>query len=348
MGVVDHGGADLNPEASAATTPVNDHRSTDDPSGEELVAHVRAEAGRPLPLPGHGATPARYEALAGIGARDLCVAKLAEPHHDATAILAELGKAAPEPGTLWGVWAAEPPHARVRARRDGESWQLSGTKAFCSGATLVTHALVTAEAEDGSRLFAVDIEAARSSGTLRIAGADWVGPGMRRAGTRTTDLHEVPAYAVGGPGDYVHRPGFWHGAVGVAACWLGGARAVAAKLEGTARRRELDPHASAHLGAVSAGLDAATAHLRATADRIDADPSDDAGGARRDAQSVRATVVAVAEDILTRVAHALGPAPLAFDAEHAQRVADLTVFIRQHHGERDLAELGRLVAGLDG
>lgn len=326
----------------------NDRPVSDDPGGGELAAEVRAEADRPLPLPGHGATAARFEAFARIGASDLCVAKLAEPHHDATAILAELGEGGPDSGTLWGVWAAEPPHARVRARRDGGSWQLSGTKAFCSGATLVTHALITAEAPDGSRLFALDIAAARASGTVRVEAADWVGPGMSRAGTRTMDLREVPAYAVGGPGDYVDRPGFWHGAVGVAACWLGGARAVAAQLERTARRRELDPYASAHLGAVTAALEAATAHVHATAHVIDADPQDVAGRARRDAQSVRATVVAAAEDVLTRVAHALGPAPLAFDHEHAQRVADLTVFLRQHHGERDLAELGRLVAGRDG
>ena len=42
--------------------------------------------------------------------------------------------------------------------------------------------------------------------------------------------------------------------------------------------------------------------------------------------------------------HALGPGPLAMDAEHAARVADLTLYVRQHHAERDLAALGRLVA----
>lgn len=29
------------------------------------------------------------------------------------------------------------------------------------------------------------------------------------------------------------------------------------------------------------------------------------------------------------------------DGRHAQRVADLTIYIRQSHAERDLAELGR-------
>ena len=39
--------------------------------------------------------------------------------------------------------------------------------------------------------------------------------------------------------------------------------------------------------------------------------------------------------------HALGPAPLAFDADHAARVADLEIYLRQHHAERDVAALGR-------
>lgn len=311
----------------------------------DLAAAVWAASRHVLPLPGSGLTAQRFESLAETGARDLCLAKLVEPHHDATAILTELGLAAPQPDTLWAVWAAEPPHARLRARRRGDGWLLTGSKAFCSGATVVTHALITAEADDGPRLFAVDVARGRSRGDVELQPETWVGPGMRRAGTRALELRDVAAGPVGGPGDYAGRPGFWHGAVGVAACWLGGARAVAALLESSARRRDLDQHAMAHLGASTALLDASTAHLAAVADRIDHDPGDEQVRARRDAQSIRSTVVTSAEAVISRVAHALGPAPLAFDADHAGRVADLSVFIRQHHAERDVAELGRLVAG---
>jgi hypothetical protein len=45
-----------------------------------------------------------------------------------------------------------------------------------------------------------------------------------------------------------------------------------------------------------------------------------------------------------RVGHALGAGPLGHDEAHSRRVADLTVYLRQHHAERDLAELGALVA----
>ena len=46
-----------------------------------------------------------------------------------------------------------------------------------------------------------------------------------------------------------------------------------------------------------------------------------------------------------RVGHALGPAPLTGDEDHARRVADLTVYLRQHHAERDLARQGEQVLG---
>lgn len=316
---------------------------------DDLTAQVWAESRRSWPLPGSGQTAARFEGLADLGARDLSLAKLVEPHHDADAILAELGSQRPGPDELWAVWAAEVPTARLRASGSGDRWELAGAKAFCSGAEMVTHALLTAEedgagkGEEGGRLFAVDVQRARSEGEIVVGPADWVGAGMRRSDTRTLEVRGLAARPVGGPRDYVARPGFWHGAAGVAACWLGGARAVAGLLERTAGRRELDPHAAAHLGAMTALLDSATAHLHAVAGRFDADPDDLAGSARRDALSVRATIVSTAEAVLLRSGRALGPAPLAFDAEHAQRVADLAVFIRQHHGERDLAELGRLV-----
>ena len=47
---------------------------------------------------------------------------------------------------------------------------------------------------------------------------------------------------------------------------------------------------------------------------------------------------------LERVGRALGAGPLGHDAGHARQVADLTVYLRQHHAERDLEQLGRLLA----
>ena len=59
------------------------------------------------------------------------------------------------------------------------------------------------------------------------------------------------------------------------------------------------------------------------------------------ANRVRGVVAGAVEDVVRRFGHALGPAPLAQNADHARRVADLQIYVRQHHAERDDAALGR-------
>ena len=61
-----------------------------------------------LPLPGHGRTRVRWAALAGIAEHDLSLARLAEGHADAIAILDELGGPPPPPGSRWGGTPAKP------------------------------------------------------------------------------------------------------------------------------------------------------------------------------------------------------------------------------------------------
>ena len=75
---------------------------------------------------------------------------------------------------------------------------------------------------------------------------------------------------------------------------------------------------------------------------VDAEPR----GARAEliARRVRAVVETAVDEAVTRTGRALGPAPLVLDAAHAKRVADLTVYVRQSHAERDLAALGKLAA----
>jgi hypothetical protein len=57
----------------------------------------------PLPLPAKGKTPLRHRRLMEVGREDVSVAKLAEAHWDALAILAEAGRE-PEPNAIYGVW----------------------------------------------------------------------------------------------------------------------------------------------------------------------------------------------------------------------------------------------------
>ncbi len=237
------------------------------------------------------------------------------------------------------MWAAESPDAVLRAVGDGNEVKLDGTKVWCSGAGLCTHALVTARRDNGRRaLFAVDL---RASGVQPLP-STWRNAGMAGADTRSVQFSDAPAIAVGEPGEYLDRPGFWHGAIGVAACWLGGTRAVAAPLYEAAARDSADPHTLAHLGAVDAAITAAQATLTWSAWQVDADPYDRAGTGELIARRTRAVVETAVDEAITRTGRALGPGPLCQDGQHARRVADLTIYVRQSHAERDLAALGRL------
>ncbi|TRW86337.1 acyl-CoA dehydrogenase [Mycolicibacterium sp. 018/SC-01/001] len=307
-----------------------------------LVKRWLATGDLDLPLPGRGDTRVRWQRLAGMAEEDVTAGRLAEAHADAVAILAELGGPRPEPGQWWGVWAAEPPDAVVSATVDGDAVRLDGVKAWCSGAGLCSHALVTARLPDGDRgLFAVDLGARG----VRPLPSTWSAAGMAESDTRSVSFDNTPAVAVGTPGEYLSRPGFWHGGAGVAACWLGGARAVARPLYRRASTGG-DPHALAHLGAVDAALAAADATLDAAAAAIDADPADAGGRGELVARRVRAVVEHAVEEAIGRTARALGPAPLSMDGDHVQRVADLSVYVRQSHAERDLERLGELAGAL--
>jgi hypothetical protein len=292
-----------------------------------------------LPLPGSGGTLARWQTLGGLCERDVVAGRLAEAHTDATAILAELHGPRAQPNRLWGVWAAEAPGAILTAHHDGGGVTLSGVKAWCSGAGLCADALVTAQTATGARgLYAVDL---RGPGVQPLPNT-WRNAGMADSDTRSVQFSAAPATAVGGPGEYLTRPGFWHGAAGVAACWLGAARAVAVPLyRAVARNQSENPYAAAHLGAVDAILAAAHALMASMAEQLDADPQRDA---QVPARRLRAVVETAVDEVIVRTARALGPAPLAMDEAHARRVADLTMYVRQSHAEKDLAALGLLVA----
>jgi alkylation response protein AidB-like acyl-CoA dehydrogenase len=312
-----------------------------DPVSREIgAAFTSAVAGplQDLPLPGGGQTRERWAVLSDLAGRDLSLGRLAEGYADAVAILAELGGPAAAAGTRWGVWAAQPPGPRLTASQYGGTWHLHGTKQYCSGAHTCTHALVTATAPDGERLFA-----AATDDLVPVPGS-WQATGMAASDTMDMLFDDIAAVPVGQAGDYISRPGFAHGGAGVAACWYGGARAIGAALLATARQRDIGPHALAHLGAVDIALSYSKAALDRAAAEIDADPQDQQGFARARTLRLRAWVEEAATDVMRRVGQALGAGPLCHDAAHSRRVADLTVYLRQHHAERSLAELGELVA----
>jgi alkylation response protein AidB-like acyl-CoA dehydrogenase len=289
-----------------------------------------------LPHPGTGRTAHLWSALATVAAADLTVARVLEPHLDALAILGQAGEQA-DAGT-WGVFAAEGPGEPLRATPAGSSYVLDGRKHWCSLAGDLDHALVSARVGADRRLFAVDLH---HPGVRPVAGT-WVARGLSAVDSGPVDMTAVEARPVGPTGWYLDRPGFAWGAIGVAAVWFGGAVGVARRMAAASASREPDQVALVHLGAVDVRLHAARSVLHQAATALDAGNLTGTDGWRA-ALRVRDVVADACEEVMRRAAHGLGPGPLATDEDHARRVADLDLYLRQWHAERDQAGLGRML-----
>ncbi|MET3803780.1 alkylation response protein AidB-like acyl-CoA dehydrogenase [Nakamurella sp. UYEF19] len=347
----------------------SDPSGADGPVGSDLTAlaaQVNGDLGAAIalarlvgprvPFPGDGSTERRWEMLATIAAADLTAARVTEAHLDALAILAEAGidpasdleEIGAGTDSTWGVFAAEGAGLRVQAARvrpeaGAARWTLNGVKPWCSAAAELSHALITAYTDDGHRrLFAV---ALRQPG-VNTAAAAWISHGLREVVSGSTELSAVPAIPVGDDEWYLRRNGFAWGGAGVAACWYGGIVGLARTMFASMIEREPGDLGLMHLGAVDLQLAAARNLLSAAAHEMDARLADRAAGVVM-ASRVRGVVVAAAEDVMRRVGHALGPLPLAQDEVHARRVADLQIYVRQHHAERDEAALGRQILAGD-
>ncbi|WP_369038861.1 acyl-CoA dehydrogenase [Stenotrophomonas maltophilia] len=279
----------------------------------------------PLPAPGTGRTLERWRALARLGAEDLCLAKVLEAHHDAAAILHELGAPLPAEGELWAVWAAEGPACSLRLDANG---QLHGDKPWCSGSAFVDVALVTVRTPGGVQLYRVDASAWQT-----LDEGSWAATGMAGIPSTTARFNRSPATPIGAQDAYLQRPGFWHGGAGIAAVWWGAAVAVATRMQPAAG----DELRARLLGRADLVLAPAAALLRELAVAIDNAPGQPH---RADVVRARSVVERAAMQILDLAGRALGPAPMCMDAAHAQRWADLTVFLRQSHADRDWAWLG--------
>ena len=331
-----------------------------------LLALAR-DIGRTAPRPGEGSTARLWELLASVTAVDVAAGRVLEPHLDALAILSQAGALVPEAAdAAWGVFAAEGPGLRLEAVVDGTGrYVLNGSKPWCSLAAQLDGAVVTAHIArggGGSAGSTAGTTAGTTTGTesggraafavsLHAPGVScetpqWTSRGLREIPSGTVHFDRVSAVPVGGPGWYFQRPGFAWGGMGVAACWFGGAVAVArdfssALAAAADKGREPDQIALAHLGETDRIITSLSGYLARTAERIDSGGLS-GSGAWSEALRVRGTVAAAVERVQALVAQNLGPGPLAFNEAYGKRMADLSLYIRQHHAMRDDAQLGAL------
>lgn len=319
--------------------------STTDPESavQMLMSLIDARLDE-LPQPAAGATLERWRALSEVASHDLSLAKLFESHTDALSILHALhDPEGPPAGSAWGVWAAEPPDARVTVD-PGTDRQvaLSGRKSWCSGAAHLSHALLTVWGADGTGPWLAKVKLNQEG--VCVSRHGWNAVGMTATGSVDVHFTRAAATLVGEAGQYLHRPGFWHGGAGIAACWYGGSVRLAQSLRdgmrNPAKGATFDPRRAA-LGKVDVALSQTAALLRAAAMWIDAHPQEDACGL---ALRVRISAEDCAMRVLQLCGRALGAAPFCKDPIFARMAADLPVFVRQSGAERDACALGDCVA----
>jgi hypothetical protein len=277
----------------------------------------------------------RFQRLAEVAAEDLSLARLAEGHFDARAILNEAGVTFQEDRVL-AVWVAGSPLA---FRATDEAVVVSGTKKFCSGYQMADRAIVTASDGSSTLLYLID---ARLASALP---SSWPSVGMADSASMTLNFEDCPAIAqVGKAHFYEDRPGFWNGSANVAACWYGGALGLARRAK---QASEGSPESAGLIGEIAVHLSQMRNALMQTADEIDSCPSPAA-----EAREVRALVV---RDIVYRGCNAihalaleLGGAELSTHCfEQGRALADLPIYLRQFHPTRDRTRLGELVASLE-
>lgn len=294
----------------------------------------RVQAPELADLASPGSTHHRLLALREVAREDLSLARMVEGHVDATTILVEAGRA-PDPDALYGIWASRG-SCSLRPREGSERRSLSGTKPFCSGSDLVDRALVLVD--DGEQLVDLDMSERRSWAV--VEDTPWCTPAFAETHTQTLRFsgHTVePLAMINAAGWYFRRRGFWVGALSPAACWAGGAIGLIDHARHSAGR---DPHARASVGAMLAAqwqLEAILAQAAAITDR---DSSQDSARAYPRALAVRHTIERTCMEVIDRFGRICGPRALAGDAAMAKRVAELLLYVRQCHGERDLEELG--------
>lgn len=291
----------------------------------------RVRAARPAglaPVTRGGARDA-FDLLAALGREDLTVARLVEADIDAREIAADHGETL-DADALYGVWASGGGGVSLDAGAGG-AHALTGVIRWCGGHDVVDRALVPVRREEATVLADV---AARD---VIASPGQWHALGCRDLPPVSGRVDAVPVRVIDGGAGYVERPGFWHGALRVAAIWVGGA-------EGALERFDLawtrtDPHSTAQRAAARAEVSGARAVLETLAGRIDADPGDAAAAERR-ARWGRYVIERAVTRALDHLGQGAGPAPYATQKGLADHVASLHLTLRQQHALRDLQPIG--------
>ncbi|MDV4265967.1 acyl-CoA dehydrogenase [Acinetobacter seifertii] len=284
-----------------------------------------------LPYPASGQTYQRWQMFAQIAGYDLSLAKLFESHCDALSILNELGYQAEIDNQTSAVWAAEGGPVPIQV----ENNHCRGIKTWCSGAEFIQKALMSyKDKQDQAQLCIVEL----AHPSVQVDLSHWQAVGMR--GTQTAQVHfdNTPVTVIGQPNRYLERPGFWHGAAGVAACWYGAAVRLVSFLQ---KSCQTHPNAfkKMYLGELAQQLSVTKQYFQYVAKLIDDEPM---LSHEREIRILRAQTEQCCQSVIQIVGKALGARPYCEEAIFSQLIADLPVFIRQSHAAFDYESIAEL------
>lgn len=273
-----------------------------------------------------------WQSLVVLGHADLSAGRLFEGHVNVLRLLDDHGDAAQraraEGAGLLAIWGADDPAAPVLL----EGGRLSGRKLYCSGATSVGAALVTARTQEGPVLVWVEPEAARFTD-----GPAWPIGGMRASESRACALDGLqvrPQDVVGGPGDYLAQPAFSGGIWRILALQLGALRRLDEALRAHLLAHDRAGHPAQRARLMENALDLESTRLwtLAAAEAVEAGQDTDAALAR--VGLAREVTTRAAEGVLARIRRGIGLPGSVMDATPGgapvERLArDLDSFLRQ-------------------
>lgn len=209
--------------------------------------------------------------LYATGRQDLPLGRLLEGHVDAVQIVRRYGSEAQvarlhdalRTGAVLGVWNAALSGEPLRLARD----RLTGGKSYASGAGVLSHALVTAEGDEGVQLLLLDLSRVEPV----IDRGWWQVTGMQRSETHQVRWANAPIDAddrIGAPNLYASEPFFSGGALRFVAVHAGGVAGICDRVRDhlVATGRAADPFQAARLAELFCLADHTAATVRRTAE----------------------------------------------------------------------------------
>jgi len=316
------------PAAPAAEGPEPGTADRIRSSIEAMTAAVRAAAVEGGPWTGDlGEVTHRLRELARV---DLCLGRLVEGHADAVRILDQADEK-PASG-VYGVWASRSVGTGVRAVRGAGRWRLQGQVRFASGIDLIDRALVPGWVdEDTHLLFDVPL------GEVQPDRRTWRTSAMDASRSFTVKVDTVADDPIGPENFYLARPGFVVGGLQVAAVWAGGVAGVVELVATGLRDFRPGAHQLRRLGAMEQASWTAETAVAHAVRRI----AETSTVPVADITAARSAVVAAGEQVIDEAGRIVGPGGLSSHARLARTLADLGIYLRQHHVDLIYEALGR-------